>query len=80
VDVEAEPALGGVVCDSHVDCNRWSVMRESTKGTERGYPAGKLYSDVQRHSERRDYKYGADSVHGAINARRAAELLWLKRE
>ncbi len=40
MDVEAEPALGGVVCDSGVDGNWRSVLRESAKGTERGYAAG----------------------------------------
>jgi hypothetical protein len=66
VDVETEPTLGGVVCDSRVDGNWRSVLRQSTKGTERGYAAGQLYGDVYRHSERRDYEHAADSVHGGI--------------
>ena len=66
VDVEAEPALGGVVCSSGVDGDWRSVLRESAKGTERGYAAGELYGDVYRHGERRDHKHGSDSVHGGI--------------
>ena len=68
MDVEAEPTLGGVVCDSCVDGDWWSVVRESTKGIERSYAAGELYGDVYCHSERGDDKYAADSVHGAINS------------
>jgi len=80
VDVEAEPALGGVVCDPRIDGNWRSVLRQSTKGTERGHAAGKLHGDVQRYGERRDYKYGADSFHSGIKREaRAAELIWLKR-
>ncbi len=67
MDVEAEPALGDVVCDSCADGNWRSVLRESTKGTERCHAAGELYGDVQRYGERRDYKHGADSVHGGIS-------------
>ena len=75
VDVEAEPALGGVVCDPSVDGNWRSVVRESTKGTERGHAAGELHGDVQRHGERCDYKYGADSVHGGIKRQAHAAAL-----
>jgi hypothetical protein len=67
VDAEAEPALGGVVCNSRLDGNWRSVLRQSTEGTERGYAAGQLYGDVYRHGERRDYKHGADSVHGGLD-------------
>jgi len=76
VDVEAQPALGGVVCDSRVDGNWRSVVRKSTKGTERGYAAGELYGDVYSHGERSDYKYGADSVHGAIDSAGARARFW----
>jgi hypothetical protein len=40
LDVEAEPALGGFVCGSGVDGNWRGVLRQSAKGTERGYAAG----------------------------------------
>jgi len=70
VDVEAEPTLGDVVCDSRVDGNWRSVLRQSAEGAERSYAAGELYGDVQRHGEWRDYKYGAYSVHGAIRRER----------
>lgn len=68
MDVEAEPALGGVVCSSRTDGNWRSVLRQSAEGTERGYEAGQLYGDVQRYGERRDHKYGSDSVHGGIDS------------
>jgi hypothetical protein len=71
VDVEAETALGGIVCDSSVDGNWRSVLRQSAEGTERGYAAGELYCDVQRHGERRDYEYAADSFHGGIGVEHA---------
>jgi len=80
VDVEAEPALGGVVCDSCTDGNWRSVLRESTKGTEWGHAAGELYGDVQRYSERRDYKHGSDSVHGGVsNNRHSPQAFGIKR-
>ena len=80
MDVEAEPALGGVVCDSRIDGNWRSVLRESTKGTERGHAAGELHGDVQRYGERRDYKHGADSVHGGIsNDRHSRQVFGIKR-
>ena len=68
MDVEAEPALGGVVRGSRVDGDWRSLLRESAEGTERGYAARQLYGDVQRYGERRDYKYGTDSVHGGIDS------------
>jgi hypothetical protein len=40
VDVEAEPTLGDVVCDSRVDGNWRSVLRQSAEGAERSYAAG----------------------------------------
>jgi hypothetical protein len=70
VDVEAEPTLGDVVCGSRADGNWRSVLRKSTKGTERSYAAGELYGDVQRYGEWRNDKHGADSVHGAIRRER----------
>ena len=70
MDVEAEPALGGVVRDSRTDGNWRSVLRESTTGTERCYAAGELYGDVQRYGERSDYKHGSDSVHGGVSDNR----------
>ena len=80
MDVEAEPALGDVVCDSRVDGNWRSVLRESTKGTERCHAAGELHGDVQRYGERLDYKYGADSVHGGIsNDRHSRQAFGIKR-
>lgn len=80
MDVEAEPALGGVVCDSRIDGNWRSVLRQSAEGTERGYAAGELYGDIYRHGERRDHKHGSDSVHGGIKRKACvAELLRLKR-
>ena len=68
MDVEAEPALGGIVCSSRIDGNWRSVLRQSSEGTERGYAAGKLYGDLHRHGEWRDDKYGADSIHGGIDS------------
>jgi hypothetical protein len=68
VDVEAEPALGGVVCSSRSDGNWRSVLCQSAEGAERGNAAGELHGDVYRHRERRDYKYGSDSVHGGIDS------------
>jgi hypothetical protein len=79
VDVEAEPALGGVVCDPRTDGNWRSVLRESTTGTERGHAAGELYGDVQRYSERRDDKHGADSVHGGVTTGTLGRLFGIKR-
>jgi len=77
VDVEAKPALGGVIRDSRTDGNWRSVLRESTTGTERCYAAGELYGDVQRYSERRDYKHGSDSVHGGVsNNRHSRQAFW----
>lgn len=73
--MEAEPEVGGVVRDSRVDGDWRSVLRESTKGTERSYAAGELHRDVYSHREWCDDEYAADSVHGAINARRAQNLL-----
>jgi hypothetical protein len=46
MDVEAEPAVGGVVCDSGVDGDWRSVLRESAEGTEWSDAAGELYGDV----------------------------------
>jgi hypothetical protein len=46
VDVETESSLGGVVCNSGVDGDWRSVLRESAEGTEWGYAAGELYGDV----------------------------------
>jgi hypothetical protein len=66
VDVEAQSAVGGVVCGSRVDGNRWSGLRQYTEGTERSNAAGKLFGDVQRHGERRDYKYAADQLHRRV--------------
>ena len=80
MDVEAKPALGGVIRDSRTDGNWRSVLRESTTGTERGYAAGELYGDVQRYSERRDYKHGSDSVHGGVsNNRHSRQAFGIKR-
>jgi hypothetical protein len=80
VDVEAEPALGGVVCSSRIDGNWRGVLRESTKGTERGYAAGKLYGDVYSHGERRDHKHGSNSVYGGIGSDwHSAQVAGIKR-
>jgi hypothetical protein len=46
VDVEAQPAVGGVVCDSRVDGDWRSGLQRSTEGTEWGNAAGELYGDV----------------------------------
>ena len=70
MDVEAEPTLGDVVCDSRVDGNWRSVLRQSAEGAERSYAAGELYGDVQRYGEWCDDKYGSDSVHGSVKRRR----------
>ena len=66
MDVEAEPALGGVVCDSRVDGDWRSVVCQSAARAERSYAAGELYGDVYRHGEWRDDKYGSDSIHRRI--------------
>jgi len=77
VDVEAEPALGSVVCSSGVDGNWRSVLRQSAEGAERGDAAGELHGDVQRHGERRDDKYSSDSVHGGIKEDRSSrQAFW----
>lgn len=73
MDVEAEPALGGVVCGSRADGNWRSVLRQSAEGAERGNAAGELHGDVQRHGERRDDKHGADSIHGGIRRGRSRQ-------
>ena len=67
MDVEAQPEVGGLVCDTRVDGNWRSGLQRSTEGTERSNAAGKLHRDVYRHGERSDDKYGSYSFHGGVN-------------
>ena len=66
MDVEAQPEVGGLVCDTRVDGNWRSGLQWTTEGTERSNAAGKLHGDVYRHGERRHNEYGPDSFHGRV--------------
>ena len=66
MDVEAQPEVGGLVCDTRLDGNRRSGLQRTAEGAERSDAAGQLHGDVHCFGERHYDQHGSDSFHCGI--------------
>jgi hypothetical protein len=67
VDVEEQPAVGGIVCGFGNDGDWWSGMQQRAERAEWSNAARELFGDVQRYGEGSDDHNGANSFHSRVN-------------